>query len=167
MPTEDFFVKIAARTVALFDYTLTDAEGNVLDSSKGGEPLAYLHGAGNIIPGLEKALEGKGAGDSLKVTVPAAEAYGERDEQALEVIQRTQIQMDGEIEIGMQLHAHGPHGAQILTVVDVDGEEITLDANHPLAGVDLTFDVSIVEVRDASVEELAHGHVHGAGGHHH
>lgn len=160
-------MKIAARTVALFDYTLTDAEGNVLDSSKGGEPLAYLHGAGNIIPGLEKALEGKGAGDSLKVTVPAAEAYGERDEQALEVIQRQQIQMDEEVQVGMQLHAHGPHGAQILTVIDVDGDEITLDANHPLAGVDLTFDVTIVSVRDATVEELAHGHVHGEGGHHH
>lgn len=160
-------MKIAARTVALIDYTLTDAEGTVIDSSEGQEPLAYLHGAGNIIPGLEKALEGKEAGDVLKVTVPAAEAYGERDDQALEVIQRNQVQMDEEIQVGMQLHAHGPHGAQILTVVEVDGDEITLDANHPLAGMDLTFDVKVVVVRDATVEELAHGHVHGADGHEH
>lgn len=160
-------MKIAARTVALIDYTLFDPQGNVLDSSEGAEPLAYLHGAGNIIPGLEKALEDKQAGDALRVTIPAAEAYGERDDQALEVIKRSQIQMDGEVEVGMQLHAHGPHGAQILTVVDVDGDEITLDANHPLAGVDLTFDVKVVTVRDATVEELAHGHVHGADGHDH
>lgn len=161
-------MKIADRTVALIDYTLYDPQGVVIDSSAGSEPLAYLHGAGNIIPGLEKALEGKVAGDALKVTIPAAEAYGEKDDEALEVVQRKQIQMDDQpIELGMQLHAMGPNGGQILTVVDIDGDEITLDANHPLAGVDLTFDVKVTLVREATAEELDHGHVHGAHGHDH
>lgn len=157
---------IANNHVVSFHYTLTNAEGETLDKSQG-EPLAYLHGAGNIIPGLEKALLGKTAGEKFVVTIPAAEAYGEHNPDLVQEVPAQMFQGVEKIEAGMQFQAETPEGPQIVTVKGVEGDKVIVDANFPLAGQDLTFDVEIAEVRDASAEELEHGHVHGAGGHHH
>ena len=152
--------------VVSFHYTLTNAQGDVLDQSQD-QPMPYLHGAGNIIPGLEKELAGKKVGDKLTVKVPAAEAYGEYHEQLVNDVPREAFQGVDQIEPGMQFQANTPEGVQVITVKAVNGDQVTVDANHPLAGQDLNFDVEIVDVRDATEEESAHGHVHGAGGHHH
>ena len=152
--------------VVSFHYTLTNAQGDVLDQSQE-HPMPYLHGAGNIIPGLEKELAGKKVGDKLTVNVPAAEAYGEYYEQLVNDVPREAFQGVDQIEPGMQFQANTPEGVQVITVKAVNGETVTVDANHPLAGQDLNFDVEIVEVREATEEESAHGHVHGVGGHHH
>jgi FKBP-type peptidyl-prolyl cis-trans isomerase SlyD len=160
-------MQIADNVVARIEYTLTDNDGEVLDSSADGEPLAYLHGAGNIIPGLETALKGKKAGDSFKVTIAPAEGYGEKNDSLLQVVPRDMFQGVDQIEIGMQFHAQTDYGTQVITVAKVDGNNITVDGNHPLAGQTLHFDVKVVDVRAATPEELNHGHVHGAGGHHH
>ncbi|HRL01147.1 MAG TPA: peptidylprolyl isomerase [Vitreoscilla sp.] len=152
--------------VVSFHYTLTNAQGDVLDQSQE-HPMPYLHGAGNIIPGLEKELAGKKVGDKLTVNVPAAEAYGEYHEQLVNDVPREAFQGVDQIEPGMQFQANTPEGVQVITVKAVSGETVTVDANHPLAGQDLNFDVEIVEVREATEEESAHGHVHGVGGHHH
>ena len=160
-------MNISENCVAAFHYTLTDSSGKVLDSSEGQEPLAYLHGAGNIIPGLENALLGKTVGDKLNVSVPASEAYGERDESMIQELPSNMFSGIDNIEVGMEFHAETEHGLQVVTVTKVEGDQVTIDGNHPLAGVDLNFDVEITEVRAASEEELDHGHVHGAGGHHH
>ncbi|MFT4021764.1 MAG: peptidylprolyl isomerase [Acinetobacter sp.] len=157
---------IANNLVVSFNYTLTNAQGETLDQSQG-EPLAYLHGAGNIIPGLEKALEGKTVGDKFTVNVPAAEGYGEYNPDLVQEVPVKMFQGVENIEPGMQFQAQTDDGVQIVTVKAVEGENVLVDANFPLAGQDLTFDVEIVEVREASAEELEHGHVHGAGGHHH
>lgn len=160
-------MQIANDVVVSIEYTLTDDQGTVIDSSVGGEPLTYLHGAGNIIPGLEGALEGKKVGDSFKVSVPPAEGYGEKDEGLLQVVPRGMFQGVDQVEVGMQFHAQTDHGMQVITVAGVEGDNVTVDGNHPLAGQNLNFDVKVVDVRVASSEELEHGHVHGAGGHHH
>ncbi len=157
---------IANDHVVKFNYTLTNGEGQILDKSEG-EPLAYLHGAGNIIPGLENALTGKVAGDKLTVTVPAAEGYGEYHAEMVQEVPRQMFQGVDNIQAGMQFQAQTDDGIQIVTVKAVEDENIIIDANHPLAGQDLTFDVEITEVRAATAEELDHGHVHGEGGHHH
>ena len=159
---------IARNKVVLIDYTLTDDSQQVLDRSEAGEPLAYLHGAANIIPGLESALEGRKAGESLKVRVAPAEAYGERDDRLVQMVPRAMFEDSGEIQAGMQFHSADEEGhVTVVTVTNITDDTITVDANHPLAGVPLTFSVTVVEVRNATAEELAHGHVHGAGGHHH
>lgn len=160
-------MQIANDVVVSIEYTLTDDQGNVIDSSVGGEPLAYLHGAGNIIPGLEVALEGKQVGDSLKVSVAPADGYGEKDEGLLQVVPRSMFRGVDQIEPGMQFHAQTDYGMQVITVAKVEGDNVTVDGNHPLAGQNLNFDVKVLEVRAATAEELEHGHVHGAGGHHH
>jgi FKBP-type peptidyl-prolyl cis-trans isomerase SlyD len=159
---------ISRNKVVRFDYTLTDDTAHVLDSSEGGEPLTYLHGNGNIIPGLETALEGKRAGESLSVRIAPAEAYGERDDGLVQSVPREMFEDSDGIEVGMQFQSGDPDGnTRIVTVVGTDAASVTVDGNHPLAGVPLNFAVTIVEVRDASGEELAHGHVHGPGGHQH
>ena len=152
--------------VVSFHYTLTDANGTVIDKSEG-QPLVYLHGAGNIIPGLENALAGKNVGDKLVVNVPAAEGYGEYSAELVQEVPRNMFQGVEDIQAGMQFQAQTDDGIQVVTVKDVTDEHVIVDGNHPLAGQDLNFDVEIVEIRDASQEELDHGHVHGAGGHHH
>ncbi|EZQ09983.1 FKBP-type peptidyl-prolyl cis-trans isomerase [Acinetobacter sp. Ver3] len=157
---------IANDLVVLFNYKLTNAEGETLDQSQG-EPLAYLQGAGNIIPGLEKAMLGKTTGDKFTVTIPAAEAYGEYNTDLVQEVPKQMFQGVDNIEAGMQFQAQTDDGVQIVTVKAVEGENIIVDANFPLAGQDLTFDVEIVEIREATQEELDHGHVHGVGGHHH
>jgi FKBP-type peptidyl-prolyl cis-trans isomerase SlyD len=154
------YMTVEKDRVVSIDYTLRDSTGNLIDSSEGSEPLSYLHGNGNIIPGLEKSLEGRKVGESLNCVIDAVDAYGERDDSL--VFKVTKGDFDGaDVEIGMQFEAHGEDGAQIVTVVSVDGDEVTIDANHPLAGEKLHFDVKITEVREATSEELEHGHVHG------
>ena len=151
-----------------FHYTLTDDDGQQLDSSAGKEPLAYLHGAGNIIPGLENALTGKAVGDSMSVAVSAAEGYGEVQNELIQDVPRTSFQGVDEIEVGMQFEAQTGQGGTVpVTVTAVSDETVTVDGNHPLAGKNLNFDVSIEAVRDATEEELEHGHVVGHGGHEH
>ena len=160
-------MQIAKNAVALIQYELTDDAGEVIDTSKGGEPLAYLHGAGNLIPGLEKELEGKGGGDAFKVRIAPEDAYGERHDEMIQEAPRSQFPEDADIQPGMQFQAQGPEGSMVVTVVAVEDETVKLDGNHPLAGVHLTFDVTVVEVREATPEELEHSHVHGPGGHDH
>jgi FKBP-type peptidyl-prolyl cis-trans isomerase SlyD len=150
--------------VVTMNYKLTGPEGNVLDTSEGREPLTYLHGHKNIIPGLEKRLEGTEEGAKLTVEVPAAEAYGEHDPQNVVKAQRDQFPDDAQIEPGARFEVQGPQGRAVVRVVEAEGEEVTLDANHPLAGTDLTFEVEVLEVREANEEEVEHGHVHGEGG---
>ena len=157
---------IAQNSVVLFNCKLTNAEGETLDQSQG-EPLAYLHGAGNIIPGLENALLGKTVGEKFTVTVPAAEGYGEYNPELVQEVPKQMFQGVDNIQAGMQFQAQTDDGVQIVTVKSVEGDNVIVDANFPLAGQDLTFDVEIVEIREASAEELEHGHVHGVGGHHH
>jgi FKBP-type peptidyl-prolyl cis-trans isomerase SlyD len=160
-------MQIAANCVVLIHYTLTNDAGAVIDSSAGGEPLAYLHGAGNIIPGLEKALEGKQAGDKLTVKVAPQEGYGVRDESLVQQIPRRSFQGVKDLKPGMRFHAQSAHGPMQVTVKNVQGDMVTVDGNHDLAGQNLSFDVEVTKVREASAEELMHGHVHGPGGHHH
>ena len=160
-------MNISENCVASFHYTLTDGSGNVLDSSEGHEPLSYLHGAGNIVPGLEDALTGKVVGDKLQVSVNAADAYGPRDDNLVQELPSNMFTGIDNIEVGMEFHAETEQGLQVVTVTKVEGDKVTIDGNHPLAGVDLNFDVEITEVRAATEEELNHGHAHGAGGHHH
>jgi len=160
-------MQIAEKTVVSIHYTLTNAEGETLDSSNGQDPLAYLHGAGNIIPGLENALVGKTVGDSLQVTVEPEEGYGPVRDELVQDVDRSAFSGIEDIQTGMQFMAQTPWGEQPVTVVKVEGDSITLDGNHPLAGQTLTFDVEVVEIRDATDEEVEHGHAHGAGGHHH
>ncbi len=147
------------RVVSL-TYTLTDTAGKVLDSSTETGPLSYLHGNGNIIPGLEKALEGKGEGAAFKVTVPAAEAYGERDEHLVVNVPRDRFQGVADIQAGMQFEAETAEGSRLVTVTKVSPDMVTVDANHALAGQDLNFDVEVVAIRAATAEELSHGHPH-------
>ena len=159
---------IKENSAVSFHYTLTDDDGQQLDSSAGKEPLAYLHGAGNIIPGLENALTGKAVGDSMSVAVSAAEGYGEVQKELIQDVPRTSFQGVDEIEVGMQFEAQTGQGGTVpVTVTAVSDETVTVDGNHPLAGKNLNFDVSIEAVRDATEEELEHGHVVGHGVHEH
>ena len=160
-------MQIADKTVASFHYKLTDDSGTEIDSSEGKHPLAYVHGVGGIIPGLERELAGKTAGDSFQVRLEPEEGYGPRNEGMVQDVPRSQMPDGVEIQVGMQLQAQTEQGPHVVTVVQVEAETVRLDANHPLAGVALNFDVTVVEVRDATAEELEHGHVHGPGGHEH
>jgi len=160
-------MQITSGKVVLIDYTLTDDKKQTIDSSEGHEPLAYIHGNGQIIPGLEKALDGKVAGDALQVDISPEEGYGEHDSEKIIIIPRSQVEGVPDLKVGSQLQAGGGQGPQVVTVKKVTDDEVTLDGNHPLAGTHLHFDVTIREVRDATEEELSHGHVHGPGGHHH
>lgn len=159
-------MQIAAQKVASIEYTLKNDAGQVIDSSQGRAPLSYLHGAGNIVPGLEKALLGKSVGDTLEVSVPPADGYGERDERLIRNVPMRKLPA-GKTQVGMQLRVQTEHGPQLLTVKALRGDYATVDANHPLAGMTLHFSVKVTDVRDASEEELAHGHVHVHGEHGH
>lgn len=160
-------MQIAPNKVVHIHYTLTSEDGEVLDRSPADEPLAYIHGMGNIISGLEDALAGHSVGDHFQVSIPPEEAYGLRDDDLVQVVPRGAFEGIEEILPGMQFQAESPEGIRIVTVLDVQGDEVILDGNHPMAGMTLHFDVEVVGLRDATEEELDHGHVHGAGGHHH
>ncbi|WP_410472551.1 peptidylprolyl isomerase [Faucicola mancuniensis] len=158
---------IAKDSVVYFNYTLKDDEGNVLDQSQG-QPLAYLHGYGNIIPGLEKQLLDKKVGDKFTTSIAPEEAYGEYSDEYVQEVPKANFQGVDNIEAGMQFQSQTDDGhVMLVTVRDVQDDIVIVDANHPLAGKTLHFDVEVVEIREATAEELAHGHVHGAGGHHH
>jgi len=155
---------IAKDTAVKFNYTLKDDEGTILDQSPEGQPLAYLHGHSNIIPGLEQQLEGKSAGEKVNAVVEPVDGYGEYQEQAVQHVPRDNFQGVDDIQPGMQFQSQAGDQVMLVTVTEVNDEEVTVDANHPLAGKRLTFDVEIQEVRAATEDELGHGHVHGAGG---
>ena len=160
-------MQIAKNKVVSIDYTLTNAQGEVLDKSSAGSPLHYIQGQGQLIPGLERLLEGKSAGYAIKANIPAKEAYGDRDEELLQNIPRKNLAKISDLRVGMELEAESEEGLKVITVVGIEKDHVVVDGNHPLAGMDLTFDVTVVGVRDATADELGHGHVHGPGGHHH
>jgi len=160
-------MQIAANAAVAFHYTLTDDAGQVVDSSAGREPLSYLHGQGQIVPGLEKQMEGRVAGDKFDAHVAPAEGYGEFQAELVQQVPREAFQGVADIQPGVQFQGHGPQGVFNVTVTKVENDVVHIDGNHPLAGKALHFAIEVTEVREASAEELAHGHVHGAGGHHH
>ncbi|WP_271680774.1 FKBP-type peptidyl-prolyl cis-trans isomerase [Thermomonas mangrovi] len=160
-------MKIEKDRVVRFHYAVAETGQAAVENSKdGGEPIAILFGHGNIIPGLEKAMDGREAGDSFQATVPAAEAYGERREGLSQRIPKKHFGAQ-KLEPGMQVVLQTNFGPRAVTIEKVGMSVVDVDLNHPMAGKDLDFDIEIVEVREASAEELAHGHVHGEGGHHH
>lgn len=151
--------------VVSFNYTLRDPNGRVLDTSAGGEPITYLEGAGQIIEGLDEQLRATDAGQKSRVVVPAGKAYGERDPQQVQKVKRGLLPVEGELKVGDQFQTGPDRHSPVVTVAAIEGDEVLLDANHPLAGVDLTFDVEVVDAREATAEELSHGHAHrGASG---
>jgi FKBP-type peptidyl-prolyl cis-trans isomerase SlyD len=160
-------MQVAHDAVVVIHYTLKNDAGEVLDSSAGAEPLAFIQGGGNIISGLEEALEGKRAGDTLEVTIPAAKAYGVHEPSLIQQVPRRAFQTGTDVAPGMRFTAQTEHGPRPVVVTRVAGDMVTVDGNHPLAGQTLHFAVEVTEVRKASAEELSHGHVHGPGGHHH
>lgn len=154
-------MKIAQHQVVSIDYELKNDNGDVLDTSAGQQPLTYLHGTGGLIPGLEKALEGKAVEDALEVSIPPAEAYGEFNESLVQKVTKSAFEGVDKVEPGMQFQAQGNDGeVQRIMVVEVEGEDVTIDANHPLAGQTLHFSVQVRDIREATEEEKAHGHVH-------
>jgi FKBP-type peptidyl-prolyl cis-trans isomerase SlyD len=152
------------RRVVTFHYTLRNPQGQVLDTSAGAEPITYLEGAGQIIDGLDEQLRPIAAGEKTRVQVEAAKAYGRHDPAQVQRVPRGLLPVDGELKVGDQFRTDHDRSAPIVTVSAIEGDEVLLDANHPLAGVDLTFDVEVVDARDATAEELEHGHAHGGGG---
>ena len=160
-------MNITKDSVASFHYTLKDDDGNTIDTSEGQEPLPYLHGAGNIVPGLERELEAKVIGDKVSVIVKPVDGYGELNETLIQELPKSMFAGIDDIEAGMDFQAETDNGQQMVTVTKVEGDTVTIDGNHPLAGKNLHFDVEVTEVREASSEELEHGHVHGPGGHEH
>lgn len=159
-------MQIGPKTVATIEYTLKNDKGEVLDTSDGREPLSYVHGAGNIIPGLERVLDGKAAGDAVEVTVAPADGYGERDERMVQNMPVRKLP-DKKVTVGSRYRVMTDQGPRFLLVKSLRGDYATVDANHPLAGLTLTFQVKVMSVREATEEEQAHGHVHGPGGHDH
>ena len=159
-------MQVTKNRVVSIDYTLTGEDGNVLDTSKGDEPLAYVHGTGTIVTGLEDALEGKAPKDHVSVTVSPEKGYGVRDDAVVFTVPRSQFQGVDELEVGMQFEVQGDGEGHVVTVVAMDENEVTVDGNHPLAGLTLHFDVDIVDVREATADEIEHGHVHDGHSHH-
>ena len=160
-------MKITKGKVVSMHYALRDSTGEILDSSEGQAPLDYLHGYGNIIAGLEKALEDKKAGEKLNAVIPPEEGYGIREESLVKSVPLSNFQDPHAVEVGAQFQAETSQGPRLATVTEVDDQNVTIDLNHPLADLTLNFDIDIVAVRDATEEELAHGHAHGPEGHGH
>lgn len=159
-PKKGFIMTIANDMVVSIDYTLTDNDGNVIDKSDAGQPLKYLHGHKNIIPGLEKELEGKTEGTELSVKIDPAEGYGQVEPTLIQEVPKEQFQTIENLQAGMQVQAQTDQGPVVFTVTELKDDTVVVDANHPLAGVELNFAVKVVEIREASKEELDHGHVH-------
>ena len=155
---------ITKDTAVKFNYILKDDDGKILDQSQEGQPLGYLHGHNNIIPGLEQQLEGKSAGETLTAIVEPADGYGDYQEQAVQQVPRDTFQGVEDIQPGMQFQSEAGGQVMLVTVTEVNDKEVTVDANHPLAGKRLTFEVEIQEVRAATEDEINHGHAHGVGG---
>ncbi len=160
-------MKVENGKVIGIEYTLKNAAGEVLDSNAGEETLYFIQGAGNIVPGLENAMTGKSLDERFDVEVKAADGYGAHDAGLIRRIPRDKMKGMSDIKVGAMLQAKGPEGHQIFTVTEVTDTEVQLDGNHPMAGQDLFFNIRVAEIRDATQEEKAHGHVHGPGDHHH
>lgn len=160
-------MNIGPNAVAIFHYTLRDESGTEVETSRGSEPNAYLHGAGNIIPGLENAMLGKSAGDVFTATLAAEDAYGLPDPERKQRVPMKHLLFKGKLKPGMVVQLNTSDGRVPVTVVKAGRHSADIDTNHPLAGQSLTFDIEVVEVREATEEEIAHGHAHGPGGHHH
>ena len=160
-------MEISDKKVVKIHYKGTLDDGSVFDTSEGRDALEFIFGVGMIIPGLEEGIKGLKVGDKKSVKVPADKAYGQINEQAMQEVPKDQMPEGAEIKVGMQLMAQGPQGAIPVVVSEVKESTIVVDFNHPLAGKDLTFDVEVVDIRDATKEELEHGHVHGPEGHKH
>lgn len=160
-------MQITQDAVVSIHYTLTDDKGETIDSSAGGEPLTYLQGHGNLIPGLENALDGKQAGDKLQVKIAPADGYGEYNKALVQSVPRRSFKGIKDVRVGMQFQVQGDGGPRAVTVTHIQGDMVAVDGNHALAGQNLNFAVEVTEVRAATDEELSHGHVHGPGGHHH
>jgi FKBP-type peptidyl-prolyl cis-trans isomerase SlyD len=159
-------MQIANNTAVSIHYILTNDAGEEIDSTSGGEPLVYIHGRGNIISGLEKALHDKKVGDKFSVRIEAEDAYGEFSDDMIQVVSKEMFDGIDNVEVGMQFHAAVNSGSGIITVINVEGNDITIDGNHPLAGQALSFAIEIVGVRPATKEETSHGHIHGPGCNH-
>ncbi len=149
--------------VALIEYVLTNEHGEQIDASNG-QPLAYLHGHHNLIPGLESKLEGKSVGDKFTANIEADKAYGERDEALVQTVPNSMFQGVEDLEVGMRFEAQSEQGMHSVEITNIEGDQVTVDGNHPLAGMSLTFEVEIMDIREATAEELDHGHAHGDGG---
>ncbi|HEX4649096.1 MAG TPA: peptidylprolyl isomerase [Steroidobacteraceae bacterium] len=160
-------MSIARDQVVTIHYTLRDEAGEVIDRSPPGEPLAYMHGHGNLVPGLERELTGRQTGDRLEVTLSPADGYGEYDAQLVQQVPRRALKGIGNLKLGMRLSASSGQGTRPVTVTRIAGDMVTLDGNHPLAGKKLHFEIEVAGVRAATEAELSHGHVHGPDGHHH
>jgi FKBP-type peptidyl-prolyl cis-trans isomerase SlyD len=162
-------MKIADKKAVSIEFTLKDEKGEVMETSVGRDPLWYLHGEGNLVPGLETALAGKEPGETVDVTLPPADAYGDRDEKEVRKVPLRKIKAP-RVQVGGRYQMQAEDGLRVVVVMAVSGDYATVDGNHPLAGQTLHFVVKVVEVRDATEEELQHGHVHdghGHGHHHH
>ena len=160
-------MEIAKNNVATINYRLSDARGNLIDESTDRDPVVYLHGVGNLVPGLERALEGKAKGDSVSVVVTPEDGFGARDDALVQDVPRERFEGADSLEVGMQFQAKTPGGVRVFRVIELKGDSIRVDGNHELAGETLHFDVEVLDVRAASPEEIEHGHAHGPGGHHH
>ena len=158
---------ITKHAVVTLNYTLKNSEGTVLDTSDGREPLIYLHGVGALIPGLEEELDGKETGAKINTVIPPEKAYGEKRDDLLRVVSKEGFQGDEDMQVGMQVQLETDHGPAIALITEMKDDDVTLDFNHPLAGMTLHFDVEVVELREATEDEVTHGHVHGPGGHEH
>jgi len=157
-------VIVDAKVVSIH-YTLKNKDGELLDKSAEGEPLNYIHGTESTIPGLEAALAGKSVGDKLSVSIAPEQAYGLRSESLVQELPRNAFEGIDDIQEGMRLQAESEHGTRVVTVTNVAADLITVDGNHPLAGETLNFDVEVGDVRDATTQEIEHGHVHSDGDH--
>jgi FKBP-type peptidyl-prolyl cis-trans isomerase SlyD len=160
-------MNIAKESVVTFHFTLKDGEGKVLESSVGQDPLVYLHGSGSIVPGLEEALNGKTSGEKFNVILPPEKAYGQRDERLVQRIPKKEFPNSERLKTGMQFQVDTKGGPMVLTITGLEGTDVVVDGNPELAGATLHFDIEVTDVRQATVEELSHGHAHGPGGHHH
>jgi FKBP-type peptidyl-prolyl cis-trans isomerase SlyD len=154
-------------SVVSFHYTLSDAEGNIIETNRDGDAAIYLHGANNIVPSLERAFAGKQAGDHIELTLAPAESYGERKENAVERVPAKYLKGAGKLQPGQAVQLQTKDGPMLVTVVKVGKFSVDVDTNHPLAGRTLSYSIDIADVRAASDEEKAHGHAHGVGGHQH
>ncbi|MHC2070341.1 FKBP-type peptidyl-prolyl cis-trans isomerase [Bremerella sp. T1] len=159
-------MKVAKNTVVSIAYTLKDSEGNLLDSADASDPLAYLHGVGNLISGMEKALDDRNSGESFEVVIPAAEGYGTIDEDLFWELEKSQFAELGDVEEGTQFVLETEDDQVLVTVIEIQDDMVVVDGNHELAGEDLHFEITVVDVREATPEEIEHGHAHGPGSAH-
>jgi FKBP-type peptidyl-prolyl cis-trans isomerase SlyD len=157
-------MKIAKNNVVVMHYAVSDSEGTLIDSSYEDKPMEIIQGTGYLIPGLDDALIDHEAGDKFEVAVACEDAYGERHDDYVQTVPREVLAGVEDLSLGTQLRATTDDGEQTVIVIDVQDDVITVDGNHPLSGLDLSFDVEIIEVREATADELEHGHVHAEGG---